>query len=660
MSPFLQPDEALKARAAAAAAGANSYEAQRARVSVRQPSEAGEEPRFRIGELLVEAGLITAEQRDEALRLQKSWGSRFGDIVLAMGWVKPLRFYQTLAGHFGLEFVNLIEQPPDETLFVEEDYGAYAQHLFLPWRKVAGVLLVATAEPDSRSLRDHWRGRTDVCFVMTSKFDILWELQRVAGPEFSKQAVFHLAHSNPQHSAQQVVTRPQQIVGLVGAIALALTFYWQPLWSAIVLNAALNSVLLICFLFRAFLCWLSCSENTGMKITSEEVQALANADLPIYSVLVPMFKEPDVLPILAGALRRMDYPRSKLDIKLVLEDGDNETIQAAKDLALDATFEIIRVPRSQPQTKPKACNYALRLARGKYLTIYDAEDKPEPDQLKKAVAAFHRLGELTACVQSRLNYFNPEENWLTRMFTLEYSLWFEMFLPALDRMQMPIPLGGTSNHFDMAKLREVGGWDPFNVTEDADLGMRFAALGYRVGMVNSVTYEEANTRLGNWIRQRSRWLKGYMQTWLVNMRHPIKFFREVKSRGLVCLHLFVGGAVLSGLAYPFMMIPFIVWVITRTSALKPFYPYPVFLIGITNLTVGIGCLVYLSMLAAAKLKHWKLVWYALTTPAYWFLHSIAAYKGLWQLATNPFYWEKTVHGLSKLTNVEIAQAASQS
>jgi cellulose synthase/poly-beta-1,6-N-acetylglucosamine synthase-like glycosyltransferase len=356
----------------------------------------------------------------------------------------------------------------------------------------------------------------------------------------------------------------------------------------------------------------------------------------------------------------MDYPRSKLDIKLVLEDGDYETIQAAKDLALDATFEIIRVPRSQPQTKPKDCNYALRLARGKYLTIYDAEDKPEPDQLKKAVAAFNRLGELTACVQSRLNYFNPEENWLTRMFTLEYSLWFEMFLPALDRMQMPIPLGGTSNHFDIAKLREVGGWDPFNVTEDADLGMRFAALGYRVGMVNSVTYEEANTRLGNWIRQRSRWLKGYMQTWLVNMRHPLKFFREVKSRGLVCLHLFVGGAVLSGLAYPFMMIPFIIWVITRTTALEPFYPYPVFLIGLTNLTVGIGCLVYLSMLAAAKRKHWKLVCYALMTPFYWFLHSVAAYKGLWQLATNPFYWEKTVHGLSKLTNVEIAQAASQS
>ena len=650
MIPTFQPDEKLKAKAAAAAASGDS-----------QPMSAPDRtPRLRVGELLVEAGLITAEQRDQALLLQKDWGSRLGDIVLAMGWVKPLLFYQTLAGHFSMDFINLIEQPPDEKLFVPADYSIYAQNLFLPWRMISGVLWVATAEPGSKELQSHWNGKVTVRFVMTSKFDILWELQRVAGPEFSEQAIFHLAQSNPEHSAQKVITRAQKITGIVILIAVAICFYQQPLWSAILLNAALNSTLLICFMFRAFLCWLSCAENTGMEITKEEVQALNSAELPIYSVLVPMYKEPAVLPILAGALRRMDYPRSKLDIKLVLEDGDHATIQAAKDLALDATFEIIRVPPSQPQTKPKACNYALRLARGKYLTIYDAEDKPEPDQLKKAVAAFNRLGKDTACVQSRLNYFNPEENWLTRMFTLEYSLWFEMFLPALDRMQMPIPLGGTSNHFDMAKLREAGGWDPFNVTEDADLGMRFAALGYRVGMVNSVTYEEANTQLGNWIRQRSRWLKGYMQTWLVNMRHPIKFFREVRSGGLVCLHLFIGGAVLSGLAYPFMMIPFIVWVITRTGALKPFYPYPVFLIGITNLTVGIGCLVYLSMLAAAKRKHWKLVSYALTTPVYWFLHSVAAYKGLWQLVTNPFYWEKTVHGLSKLTHVEIAQAASQS
>ena len=190
--------------------------------------------------------------------------------------------------------------------------------------------------------------------------------------------------------------------------------------------------------------------------TSEEVQSLRSVELPIYSVLVPMFKEPDVLPILAGALRRMDYPRSKLDIKLVLEDGDHATIQAAKDLALDATFEIIHGAPSQPQ---ETKSLQLRAAPGSRKVSNDlrCRGQARTDQLKKAVAAFNRLGKNTACVQSRLNYFNPEENWLTRMFTLEYSLWFEMFLPALDRMQMPIPLGGTSNHFDMAKLREAAG-----------------------------------------------------------------------------------------------------------------------------------------------------------------------------------------------------------
>src|SRR5664279_140422 len=262
----------------------------------------------------------------------------------------------------------------------------------------------------------------------------------------------------------------------------------------------------------------------------------------------------------------MDYPRSKLDIKLVLEADDAQTIEAAKALALEATFEIIRVPHSLPKTKPKACNYAIQMARGEYLTIYDAEDKPEPDQLKKAIVAFRKGGANTACVQARLNYFNAEENWLTRMFTLEYSLWFDMFLPALDRLSVPIPLGGTSNHFDLAKLRRVGAWDPFNVTEDADLGLRFAAMGYRVGIVNSVTYEEANSHLGNWIRQRSRWVKGYMQTWLVNMRDPIGLVRRVGVKGFLSLQFFVGGGILSGLAYPFMLIPFLLLFWRRREA----------------------------------------------------------------------------------------------
>jgi glycosyltransferase XagB len=621
------------------------------------PKPHEEQPRpVLLGKLLTDAGLITQDQLEDALRRQAQWGSRLGDIVLSMGWVKPLDFYSVLARHFRLDFVNLIEQPADSALFDSNDYGDYAQHLFLPWKLEKNILWIATADPTSPELKRRWQNQSRIRYVITSKFDIIWELQRVAGSTFSQNAVYQLAERDPERSASVVVTKPQKYSILLILLGLFACFAVFPITAAIGFNAFLSSWMLISFAFRTFLCWMSCADHIGLSIAREEIDALKDADLPIYSILVPMYKEPTVLPILASALRRMEYPRSKLDIKLVLEEDDLETIQAAKELALEATFEIVRVPPSQPKTKPKACNYAIRLARGKYLTIYDAEDKPEPDQLKKVVAAFQKLGSKTGCIQARLNYFNAEENWLTRMFTLEYSLWFDMFLPALDRLRVPIPLGGTSNHFDLEKIREVGAWDPFNVTEDADLGLRFASLGYHVGVVNSVTYEEANSHLGNWIRQRSRWIKGYIQTWLVNMRHPIALIKRVGLGGFCSLQLFVGGTIVSTIAYPFMLIPFMVWVFTRTSYLHPFFPKTVLIISLLNLIVGNSCLVYLSMLAVAKRQNFKLLPYALTVPGYWFLQSIAAYKGLYQLITRPFYWEKTVHGISKYTRSEIINA----
>lgn len=615
-------------------------------------------PRLRIGEMLVAAGLISQRQLAEALEKQAVWGSRLGDVVLALGWAKPYDFYRVLAHHFDLEFVNLLDNPATDSLFDPREYPNYAQHLYLPWRLHDGVLWIATAEPGSSHLQEYWASRPDVAFVATSKFDILWELQRVASPAFSQQAVFNLILTDPERSANVVVTKPQKIVAFFFLLVLLLMFYIAPWQTAILANAALNLLLCLVFVFRTLLGWISCDEDVGMVISNEDISSLTNADLPVYTVLVPMYKEPNVVPILASALKKMNYPRSKLDIKLVLEENDFETIAAAKALALDATFEIIRVPHSEPKTKPKACNYALRFARGKYLTIYDAEDKPEPDQLKKAVVAFRQLGDRTACIQARLNYFNAGENWLTRMFTLEYSLWFDMFLPALDRLRVPIPLGGTSNHFDIGKLREVGGWDPFNVTEDADLGLRFAALGYRVSVVNSVTYEEANSQVWNWIRQRSRWIKGYMQTWLVNMRHPVKLLRKVGFRGFCSLHLFIGGSIVSGLAYPLLLVPFLIWVGTGTNLFERFFPPWVLFVCVVNLAIGNGCMIYVSMLAVAKRKNYWLLPHAITTPGYWLLQSIAAYKALFQLMVNPFYWEKTVHGISKFTASEILRANS--
>jgi len=186
---------------------------------------------------------------------------------------------------------------------------------------------------------------------------------------------------------------------------------------------------------------------------------------------------------------------------------------------------IIVVPDGQPRTKPKACNVGLRFAHGEFLVIYDAEDRPAPDQLRRAVAAFRAAPPEMVCLQARLSYWNVDENALTRFFTLEYAHWFDLMLDGLAALRLPIPLGGTSNHFRVQPLRMVGAWDPHNVTEDADLGLRVAAQGMTVSTLASTTLEEACCRPWPWIKQRTRWIKGYMQTALVHTRHPIRFVR---------------------------------------------------------------------------------------------------------------------------------------
>jgi glycosyltransferase XagB len=362
------------------------------------------------------------------------------------------------------------------------------------------------------------------------------------------------------------------------------------------------------------------------------------------------------LPILANALRNLDYPTSRLDIKLVLEAGDTETIDAAMNLGLEAIFEIVRVPPSQPQTKPKACNYALRFARGEYLVIFDAEDKPEPDQLRKVVAAFRRAPHNVACIQCRLNYYNRDENWLTRLFTLDYSLWFDLMLPGLERLGIPIPLGGTSNHFKMNVLRELHAWDPFNVTEDADLGIRMTQKGYGVMLIDSTTYEEANVSQPNWIRQRSRWIKGYMQTFLVHTRRPMHLLRTIGPLGMLGFIFFIGGTVLFSLLNPVFWAMFVFFTITHTVGLDYLFPSVLLYIALFNLLAGNGLFIFVMMLAPFRRNWLELVPFSLTVIWYWALMSIAAWKAAWQLLAKPFYWEKTTHGLSKQTAAEVAAA----
>ena len=274
--------------------------------------------------------------------------------------------------------------------------------------------------------------------------------------------------------------------------------------------------------------------------------------------------------------------------------------------------------------------------------MYDAEDRPERDQLKKAVATFRASSRHTACLQARLNFYNADHNWLTKMFALDYALWFDTLLPGLDRIGVPMPLGGTSNHFRTAVLRDIGGWDAFNVTEDADIGIRLAQLGYRVSMLDSTTFEEAPVAIGAWLKQRSRWLKGYMQTWLVHMRDPLALVRRTGLRGFLAFQLFIGGGVVFALANPPLWIAFVAALLLHwiNGASGPGALIP----GAGLLTSNV-LLTYLAVLAPRRRGWDELAPYGLTVIAYWGLVSAAGYRGFWQLVTRPFFWEKTQHGV---------------
>ncbi|MFL5239063.1 MAG: glycosyltransferase [Rhizomicrobium sp.] len=330
-----------------------------------------------------------------------------------------------------------------------------------------------------------------------------WELRHCAVQE----AASKLAQEEPQFSALTVISNGQRRFFLALLIAMAAMLLCIPRLFGLLATVFIALGYLSNAVFRAWLFWVGAEQADA-----EDKSPKSARPLPLYTVLIPLYREANMLPQLGAALRSLNYPRRLLDVKLVVEEDDDETIVAANKAAADGLFEVIEVPPGEPRTKPRACNYALQFARGEFLVIFDAEDQPEPDQLLKAVTAFRRLPEEVACLQARLNFFNARECWITRMFALDYALWFDFLLPGLDKLGIPMPLGGTSNHFRVEALRAINAWDPFNVTEDADLGIRLSRLGMRVKTLDSTTYEEATNGVGNWLRQRTRWLKGYMQT----------------------------------------------------------------------------------------------------------------------------------------------------
>ena len=340
------------------------------------------------------------------------------------------------------------------------------------------------------------------------------------------RAIEGLREDDPIHSAAQAVSgwqRPVLAVVLAATIGFAI---WKPMGTAVTL-VGLCTFAYVCTMIDRVAIFRRGLAARPIVVTDEEARAIPDADLPRYTILVPAYNEPEVVANLIGAIGALEYPPEKLQVLLLLEADDDVTIAAAKSCMESDAITIVLVPPAEPRTKPKACNYGLHFATGEIITIYDAEDHPEPLQLRRVVAAYNALPDTVACVQAKLAYHNGHQNILTGWFTAEYGLWFGYLLPGLMRTSSPIPLGGTSNHLLSPVLDKIGAWDPFNVTEDADLGLRIAASGYHTAVVDSVTFEEANSDPINWIRQRSRWYKGYLQTWLVHMRRPLQLLRTI-------------------------------------------------------------------------------------------------------------------------------------
>ena len=511
------------------------------------------------------------------------------------------------------------------------------------------------------------------------------------------EAVNGLARRRPDLSARTLLWPWQATVLAICAVGLAVAVAFHPeamaafAFGLLALPFFCEVVLRLAAIRRL----TSGDGQTGGNGQTGGPPSVAESELPAYAVLVPLFREAQTVPGLVDALARIDYPQHLLEISLIVEEIDRDTRAALAAGELTAAMRVVVVPDGMPRTKPRALNFALATATGEIVVVFDAEDAPEPDQLRRAAAVFRsssraqnpgpdasrqsaplRLAQCgpnqdlrpLACVQARLNIYNRHDSWLSRQFTLEYTALFDAILPALQHHDLPLPLGGTSNHFDRVLLEKCGGWDPFNVTEDADLGIRFARSGARVEVLGSTTWEEAPSTLSTWIGQRTRWLKGWMQTYVVHMREPTRLWRELGAWRFAGFQLLMGGMIASALVHPWFYLAITADLIashlpdtappldvnTAQARVEPLNVNTaqarveqqntfLFWVGFINLLAGYLSAMVLGALAVKRRGWESLGWQAMLMPVYWLMISLAAHRALLQLITAPHLWEKTEH-----------------
>ncbi len=447
----------------------------------------------------------------------------------------------------------------------------------------------------------------------------------------------------PALSAATRIPTWQILIGIIGLGLVVGGAIMAPMATLFAVSAPLAFIFILIVLARVLATFVVISPTRRGR--PRIGRRLDDAQLPLYSVLVPLYQEPEIVPDLIASLSGLDYPPTKLDILLILEADDTDTLRSLHGCRLPPFIRPVVVPALEPRTKPKALNYALPLARGSLIVVYDAEDIPARDQLRRSVAAFNAGGPSLACLQAKLNIYNPRESWLTRQFTIEYSSLFDGFLGALSRLGWPIPLGGSSNHFRTDALRRIGGWDAHNVTEDADLGFRIARLSGHIGILDSTTWEEAPARFGPWVRQRTRWLKGWMITYLVHMRSPSHLLRTLGLYRFIGFQVVLAGTLLSALLHPVFYALLVIELLLGTVS-DAWHSLPgkiLLVVAAINFAAGYVSTMALGIVALIKRSSRWLIPATLFAPAYWLLISMIAYRALWQVLRCPYYWEKTPH-----------------
>ena len=600
---------------------------------------------------MIHRGRITHTQRDAALKAQADVDARLGEILRVHGELSERAVQEALAEQFNTEIVDFSIEPPDPDLLDGLAPETCFEHAFIPWKTFGDTTIIATFEPAGIGnirpfLNDHF-GK--IRLVIASPEQVKSSISALCAPYLSETANTLCPPKYSCRSWAKPADKSRIFLIFLACATVIVTFPRLALWAVaawIMVNLVTLSAMRLAALF------IQIAKRTPFQ---KAPSPKPDFKLPTMSILVPLYREAEVLPRLVSRINKTDYPRELLDICLILEETDDTTRSALETVTLPHWFQVVTVPESTLKTKPRAMNYAIKFCKGSIIGIYDAEDDPDADQLRRIAAGFAHGASDVACIQGYLDFYNARHNWLARCFTIEYAIWFRVFMHGIEKMHLPVPLGGTTVFFRREALEHLGAWDAHNVTEDADLGFRLARLGYRCEFMATTTREEANCRVLPWLRQRSRWLKGYAMTWMTHMRNPLELLRDLGPIRFLTFQILLLGTLSNFLLAP------VIWSLWLASfGLAP--DYAALLPGNTWtvlvwMFVGSEIILTLTgMFAVSGRNHRHLMAWVLTMPFYWPLATFAAYKAMYEVLFAPFFWDKTRHG--HLSAVDAGQEIS--